>query len=187
MTKTNLDANAWIQAAFRALTRGGPQAIKAEAIARELGVSKGSFYWHFKNVGALKTQMLQHWRREATDSIIEALETDGTSAAERLKKLVEVSTGSADEEYGGVLVEASIRDWARYDSTASETVRTVDEGRLAYLNTLFEQCGFNPAKRASSSAILYSSLIGLASLSHNGLADLRADLQFLLETLLKED
>lgn len=187
MTKTNLDANAWIQAAFRALTSGGPQAIKAEAIARELGVSKGSFYWHFKNVGALKIQMLQHWKREATDSIIEALETDDASAVERLRKLVEVSTGSADKDYGGVLVEAAIRDWARYDTSAAETVRTVDEGRLAYLNTLFEQCGFTPAKSVSNSASLYGALIGLASLSHNGLADLRADLGFLLETLLKAD
>ncbi|WP_163317770.1 TetR family transcriptional regulator, partial [Enterobacter hormaechei] len=47
-TRKTLSAEDWISAAFRALSQGGAQAIRAEAIARDLKVSKGSFYWHFR-------------------------------------------------------------------------------------------------------------------------------------------
>lgn len=67
MAKRNsLTTDDWIRAGFRALTSGGPQAIKVEAIARRLHVSKGSFYWHFKDLSALQGAMLAHWLHSAT-------------------------------------------------------------------------------------------------------------------------
>lgn len=186
MSRNTLTANAWIEAAFRALTLGGPQAIRAEAIARNLNVSKGSFYWHFANVDALKSQMLQHWKMEATDNIILALEENTMSPDDRLRQLVEVATGEANARYGGVMAEAAIRDWARYDTLAAQTVKAVDVERLDYLNLLFMQCNKKPTTSRTSSVVLYGALIGIGSLSHSGLADLRGDLTGLLETLLNE-
>lgn len=184
MGRETLTVPTWIEAAFRALTIGGPQAIRAEAIARELKVSKGSFYWHFKNVDALKSQMLQRWQDEATHSIIETLEGRDVPAADKLRKLVEVATGDGNVPYGGVLAEAAIRDWARYDDRAAATVKAVDTQRLNYLSTLFEQCGAKPPMIRTNSAILYAALIGLEPLSHAELVDLRGDLNYLLETLI---
>jgi AcrR family transcriptional regulator len=186
MTRNTLTTNAWIEAAFRALTIGGPQAIRAEAIARNLNVSKGSFYWHFANVDALKRQMLQHWKMEATDNIIVVLKERAMSPADRLRQLVEVATGEANAQYGGVMAEAAIRDWARCDALAAQTVKTVDVERLDYLDVLFAQCSKTPTSSRTNSVILYGALIGIGSLSHSGLADLRGDLTGLLEALLNE-
>jgi len=184
MTKEKLTAQAWIEAAFQALTKGGPQAIRAEAIARDLNVSKGSFYWHFENVGALQTQMLSHWKDAATDSIISALEGNDLSSANKLRKLVGLATGDGNVPYGGALVEAAIRDWGRYNAEVAETVGAVDAGRLTYLRGLFAQCSKSETDAQRFAAILYGALIGLEQLSHGGLADLRDNLDALLETLL---
>lgn len=184
MTKSTLSATDWIEAAFRALTVGGLQAVRAEAIARDLKVSKGSFYWHFANVDALKSQMLEHWKQRATHSIISSLESNEMSASDRLRALIDVATGDADARYGGVMAEAAIRDWAKYEPLASATLKAVDVERLDYLCGLFEQSGANPATSRTNSTILYGALIGLGALSHNGLADLKNDLSNLLEALL---
>ncbi|HGG65918.1 MAG TPA: TetR/AcrR family transcriptional regulator, partial [Rhodobacteraceae bacterium] len=90
--KQRLSPTDWIQAAFRALTAGGPQAIRAEAIARALKVSKGSFYWHFKDVHALKQAMLDHWQQVATQDVIDLVESGAANAKARLQLLVSVST-----------------------------------------------------------------------------------------------
>ena len=182
--KKDLTPDAWIKAGFRALTKGGHQAIRAEALARDLKASKGSFYWHFGDVASLEMHMLQQWKAEASEASIAAVESRGGSGADKLRYLVEIVTGDANETYGGLLVEAAIRDWARYNERAAAMVNEVNILRIGYLETLFKQCGANPAVARTNSVILYSALIGMEALTHAGLADLRKDLRSLLETLL---
>ncbi|MES0809684.1 TetR/AcrR family transcriptional regulator [Roseibium sp. SCPC15] len=182
--KTPLSAIDWIQAAFRALAKGGPQAIRAEAIARDLKVSKGSFYWHFKDVPALKKAMLDHWQRKATEAIIQLVDNSGENSAGRLYLLVEVATNTDTSAYGGVNVEAAIRDWGRYDEHAYEAVKTVDEKRLHYVTELFSSCSVPEPQCKRFSRLLYSSLIGLEALSGNTKADRKDDLLQLLDVLL---
>lgn len=182
--KDSLSQADWIRAGFRALTAGGPQAIRAEAIARELGVSKGSFYWHFKDVPALKTAMLEHWMDVATKQIITTVEYSRLDAAEQLRLLVRIATGGRDDAYGGPLVEAAIRDWARYDGAAAATLSSVDRLRLEFLRKLFSLRGEDHVSANRSANILYAALIGLEQLSHHQLAEARADLSALLEILL---
>ena len=174
----------WITASFRALTKGGPQAIRAEAIARSLKVSKGSFYWHFADVPALKTAMLAHWSQVATNDIIEMLNIDAKNAAERLRLLVQVSTASNASKYGGLLAEAAIRDWARYDNAASQALNSVDKRRIEFVKTQFASHGMTDTQSSQCANILYAALIGLEHLSHQGLAKHNQDLAALLDILL---
>ncbi len=183
-TKKDLSPDAWIKAGFRALTKGGHQAIRAEALARDLNASKGSFYWHFGDVATLEAQMLQQWKAEASQSIIAIVESQGGGGPDKLRRLVEITSGDANEPYGGLLVEAAIRDWARYNELVAAMVNDVNIIRLDYLKTLFGQCGANPTVSRTHAVVLYSALIGMEALTHAGLADLRRDLSDLLETLL---
>ena len=123
--KNTLTPQDWIKAGFRALTRGGPQAIRAEAIARDLKVSKGSFYWHFKDIPAYEAAMLLHWRDEATEAIINAVDAKSGSTQNQLRLLVHISATQNEDAYGGNLAEAAIRDWGRYGPLAQETVKAV--------------------------------------------------------------
>ncbi len=185
MTKATLSSDDWIKAAFRALSSGGVQAIRAEAIARDLKVSKGSFYWHFKDVPDLKAQMLAHWAGQATDAIIADVEDAGGSGQERLRRLVDEATGDRNLAYGGVPAEGAIREWARYDGAAAEVLKAVDERRLAYVALLLARCGHSPASSRSGANILYGGLIGLEALASGELVDLRAEMHALLSALLE--
>lgn len=185
MQQEKLSVDDWIKAAFRALTKGGPSAIKAEAIARDLGVSKGSFYWHFANVPTLKTNMMSHWEKEATQAIISELDGASDEPQDKLKRLILISTSGLDTPYGGPMVEAAIRDWARYDSSVSSVVKKVDATRINYVEGLFQQNGLLKKQSKINARILYSSLIGLQILSANDLVNPRKDLSELLAILLE--
>ncbi|WP_428542181.1 TetR/AcrR family transcriptional regulator [Profundibacter sp.] len=183
--KHRLSPTDWIQAAFRALTTGGPQAIRAESIARALKVSKGSFYWHFKDVPALKQTMLDHWQQVATQDVIDLVESGASDAKARLQLLMHISTALPNDAYGGDLAEAAIRDWARYDTAAANAVKAIDVQRLKFVETQFCALGFNPQQSKQRATILYAALIGLHQLSHHDLANPASDLPALLDHLLK--
>ena len=86
--KNSLEPEDWIKGGFRALASGGEQAIRIEAIAREMKVSKGSFYWHFKNLATLKKDMLEHWAKLATFDIIADLSGPEISPTKQLKLII---------------------------------------------------------------------------------------------------
>ncbi|MCF6363648.1 MAG: TetR/AcrR family transcriptional regulator [Gammaproteobacteria bacterium] len=184
-TKVALTPEDWVKAGFRALSVGGPQAIKVEAIAKALKVSKGSFYWHFKDVSALKTDMLRHWLQVATHDIISDVAGDEPGPKEQLRRLVDIATGKKNEPYGGAQAEAAIRDWARYDENAAATLKTVDATRRQFLSALFEKSGVPPAQCTSYANILYAALIGLEQLSLTGVLERKNDLSALLALLLR--
>ncbi len=156
----------WLAAAFRALTEHGPTAIKAESLARDLSVSKGSFYWHFKDVAALKSAMIALWLEEGTRSVIEELQSTAAPATQRLRRLVEISTSDRSQPYGGAKLESAIRDWARYDRAVRAAVEQTDRNRLSYLEQLFRDAGASQRQSREKSGLLYAALIGLEEISY---------------------
>ena len=180
-----LTATDWINAALRALRRGGVQAVRAEAIARDLKVSKGSFYWHFKDVKALKEAMLRHWSQHATEDVIGRVDASGDSGAGRLRRLVELATSPGPQDEAAV--EQAIRDWSRHEPAAADAVREVDQRRCAYVAALFVATGMGPRDSAVSAELLYGGLIGLGYLGAARITDRRPALMLLLHLLLSSD
>jgi len=179
-----LNADDWISAGFRALTLGGPQAIKIEQIAVDLKVSKGSFYWHFKNLQAYKQAMLDYWQQRGTAQVIAQVDTKNVTPKERLADLIATATEPNRAAVGGRQAEAAIRDWARYDKNVAATIHKIEQTRLEYVAALFEQTGQNQPRAARSARLLYATLIGLESL-HSPHGDfMREDLRELLENLI---
>jgi AcrR family transcriptional regulator len=123
----------WIDAGLRALaTGGGPDAVRVEALAKSLGVTRGGFYGQFKNRGALLDAMLDSWERTATDEVYEQVERRGGSARTKVRR-----AGALTFSSELLPIELAIRDWARHDSTVAERVRRVDNRRMQYLRELF--------------------------------------------------
>ena len=183
-TKKRLTKLDWIRAAFRALTKGGPQAIKAETIARDLKVSKGSFYWHFKDVPSLRLAMIGHWQQAATGAVIEALEDSNTPAETRLHRLMTLATSDQVTPYGGPMAEAAIRDWARYDNMVQTAVSDVDQQRINYVKDLFVELRHSEMNAQSNANLLYGALIGLLQLSNLGGLNPQDELLNLLDRML---
>src|SRR5919197_670846 len=86
----------WIEEGLRALAAGGPDAVRIEALARALGVTKGGFYWHFDDRRALLEEMLDRWERLGVDEVIERVESGGGDARAKLRRLFALGTSSED-------------------------------------------------------------------------------------------
>ena len=182
-SKKTLSKDDWIQAASRALTSGGHQAVKVEQIARALKVSKGSFYWHFKNADDLKQMMLKKWVEIGTKEIIRNAEKLKLSPQEKLLALGAMITTHRDEEfgsYGGVLAEAAFRDWSRFDKDVAKVSKKINKTRLNYIASLFSDLGLNKKESQLNSEIVYSALIGLEFLDQQGLAKMNTNMRALI-------
>ena len=169
--KTQLSADDWIKAAFRALSAGGVQAIRAEAIARDLKTTKGSFYWHFRDVPALKQAMLETWSKRATEDVIAINEGSSGDATARLQDLIALVTSERSAEYGGVRAEAAIREWARVDAEVASVAQNVDRRRLDYLQSVVSEIGYDGAGASEMARLLYGGLIGLEYLEAQDFGD----------------
>jgi AcrR family transcriptional regulator len=127
----------WIEEGLRALAAGGPEAVRIEALAQALGVSKGGFYGYFADRGALLTEMLGTWEREVAEGVIEQVESGGGDGRARLQRLFALAATSRDGPVRGTATELAIRDWARRDEAVATRLRRVDNRRMEYLRSLF--------------------------------------------------
>lgn len=127
----------WIEEGLRALADGGPDAVRIEALAQALGVSKGGFYGYFRNRDALLEEMLDTWEHEVADAVIERIESGGGDARTRLDRLFTFVSESADGPVRGTAVDLAVRDWARRDPAVAARLRRVDNRRMDYLRGLF--------------------------------------------------
>jgi AcrR family transcriptional regulator len=133
MPLTRTPRNRWIDEGLRALAAGGPDAVRIEPLARALGVTKGGFYWHFDDRGALLGEMLDTWERASIDEVIERVEGEGGDARARLRRLSALAS-SSDEL---LAIDLAVRDWSRRDPAVAARLRRVDNRRMTYLRSLF--------------------------------------------------
>ena len=126
---------AWIDAGLRALSAGGPDAVRIEPLARVLGVTKGGFYWHFDDRDGLLDAMLDTWERMVIDDVIDRVEGDGGDARAKLRRLFALAAARRDF----VAVELAVRDLARRDKAAAQRLQRVDNRRMGYLRSQFRE------------------------------------------------
>lgn len=184
--KKNLTQLDWLQAGFRALSIHGPQALKAEPLAKTLKVSKGSFYWHFSDIADFKTAMISHWKTKATADVITAIESGTSDPADKLYALAHRSTAQTHAAYGGAASESAIRDWARYEADIARVVAEIDLRRLTFTESLFRASGQEKPRAQQSARLLYAALIGLDTLASANKNTSRQNLSHLVTLLLKQ-
>jgi AcrR family transcriptional regulator len=128
---------AWIDAALQALAAGGPDAVRVEALAVSLGVSKGGFYWHFAGRQALLEEMLDTWEKAVVDDVIARVESQPADSRAKLRQLFELASSTDVLAADLLAVELALRDWSRHDSDVAERLSRVDNRRMAYMRSLF--------------------------------------------------
>jgi AcrR family transcriptional regulator len=156
--KTRLAAETWVDAALTMIGREGIAALSVEALAAELGVTKGSFYWHYANRDALIVAALQRWEELATRAVIAAAEQGG-DARERLALLLEIVVRPIPED----AIEAAIVT-TRGDPLVSPILHRVGEQRRAYLTSIFRDLGFSRAVAARRAYTVYAAYLGMIQL-----------------------
>jgi AcrR family transcriptional regulator len=133
MSSPRLSQIDWINAGFRALVEGGVQALRVEPVARQMGTTKGSFYWHFKGPEEWHCAMLDYFEQLGFAEVVERLTALPPGAA-RLRALARIAVQEGREpEYGGAAAEMALRDWARFNAMAAKALARVDARREAYV------------------------------------------------------
>jgi AcrR family transcriptional regulator len=133
---TPLQSQDWIRAASVRFSQDGVEAVRIELLARDLGVSKGSFYWHFRDREDLLNSVLAEWEREEIAWLHEAF-TYQRSPAARWAKFVE---RAADPQRGRF--EAALRGWARRDERVSTRVASIEKERAIHIAGVLREVGF---------------------------------------------
>jgi AcrR family transcriptional regulator len=132
----------WARAAIEVMIDGSVEQVRVEGLARELNVSKGSFYWHFRNRDDLLGAVLEIWTEEATLSVDERVLRRAATPAERLLLFLRLPLNSKRALKASYL-ELAILDWARRSRMAEDAVAKVDQLRVDQLARQFAQLGFN--------------------------------------------
>lgn len=161
-----LTASDWAEAALQLIAEAGLRAVTVSALAARLGVTKGSFYWHFQGREELLAAALARWERRATEEAVQALDAipdyrrrlelifDASSQPPRARSLYASLAANADEP----VVKAIL---AR-----------VGAARVDYLDTCYRKVGLPPAEARARAVFAYAAYRGLLQLAHESPASL---------------
>jgi AcrR family transcriptional regulator len=152
--KDRLTKSDWIAHGLRTLANEGPNALKIGPMSTKLKVSRGSFYWHFRDIADFRSQILQSWQERMTDQVIQQI--DGTAEPDRLKHLAKRAFIEKPR------LDRAIRAWAAEDEDVAAIVASVDARRVAYIAKLLYAAGVEGRRALSRAAFMYWAYLGQA-------------------------
>jgi len=154
-----LSADDWAQAALDLIAETGVQAVAVEPLARRLGVTKGSFYWHFPSRDALLQAALERWENVEQEALFGALEKM-PDARERLRALFNMV---AREYKSHVIYSALLK--AQDHATVNPVIERVSKRRLDYLTASFRQAGLGREDAQHRARLTYAAYVGFLQLN----------------------
>jgi AcrR family transcriptional regulator len=154
-----LSAEDWADAALWSLANG-VEALSVERLARGLGVTKGGFYWHYKDRADVLQAALSRWEELATTQVIQWLEAL-PDPRERLRRLLSLTF----EQGAQGRIEVALVAGASADPRIQPVLARVSQRRIDYVTRLYTSLGL-PARDARKWALqAYSTYVGLLHLS----------------------
>ena len=174
-TRTQLDPDRWVEVAIDLLAKEGVSGLRVEVLAKRCGVTKGSFYWHFKDRQALLDAVLEQWKLGRIRDIEKTTAVTPGNERDQLHYAIEVYGASRNRK--GMSIELAVRDWARHDAQAAAIVEAVDLYRLECTRKLFVAAGMTDAEAKSRSLLLYACVFGLSLMHYTHFDDNLADLK----------
>ena len=180
-----LDRSGWIEAAIEVLAEQGVQGMRIEVLAKNFGVTKGSFYWHFKDRQDLIDGVLDTWRDGRIRDIDKQTGASPGSEREQLLHLIDVYGATRNRK--GISIELAVREWARRDAQAAAIVEEVDTWRLECTRKLFVRRGLSDAEAKSRSLLLYAYVFGQSLMAGERYDPAVGDLKrWIAELIVKE-
>ncbi|WP_433323612.1 TetR/AcrR family transcriptional regulator [Spirillospora sp. CA-294931] len=147
----------WIDAGLRILETEGAPAVTIERLTERLGLSKGSFYHHFKGMPAFRTALLERFEADYTTAYIDVVELGPERPA--IRKIHDLIELVATDDPSSAL-EVAVRAWAQQDPEVRVTQERIDRTRLDYVQWLWEELTGEPVESARLARLCYLILIG---------------------------
>jgi len=164
-----LTAADWDKAALQLIAEAGLGALTVEALAARLGVTKGSFYWHFKGRAELLTAALDRWEQRATTEALAGLSAV-TDPGQRLHLMLDATTQSPrSRSLYAALAEAA------GDPIVKRVLNRVASARIEYLEACYRELGFEQPQAKAKAVLVYAAYRGLLQVAHEAPAVLPTD------------
>jgi AcrR family transcriptional regulator len=144
----------WLMIGIETLIDQGIESVRVDPLAKLLKVTRGSFYWHFKNRDELLEGILLEWEARNTQSVIDRLEGLDNDPNAKLLSLFAIAAADDDR------LEKAVRVWSFSDTRAADAIARVDRQRLDYLESLFSQLGFSAIDAKVRAQVVYSIRLG---------------------------
>ena len=155
-----LSKDVWLKHTLRTLGEVGVANIQIESLARDLNVTKGSFYWHFRDKDSLLSDALSYWYETATRIIGRAANRSFTDPMDRLQYLFSLALNRRYDVPGGP-VERALQEWARISEAASEITQRVDQERIRLISEAYIELGKSEADARRTATLALGQIIGL--------------------------
>jgi AcrR family transcriptional regulator len=143
----------WLKHGMKVLAEEGFGALKADLMAKSLQVSRGSFYWHFKDLHAFHAALLEDWHTRATQQVIDWLEQTA-EGSQRLNLLVQSAWKVSNR------LERAMRAWATHSAEIATRLEAIDAQRIDYIAGLLESAGLNPNQARARAFFIASAYLG---------------------------
>ncbi|MDH3023652.1 TetR/AcrR family transcriptional regulator [Gordonia alkanivorans] len=168
---SRLRATDWVDAALVLLTAedGGEHGVTISRLCRTLGVTKGSFYWHFRDLDALWEAMAVRWQKENRRRITDV---DELSEMPPDGRLIALSTMLIGKDH--LTVERAIRSRARSNANIADTVRNIDTEIFQAVEAIVGEFAMGPGQARLLSGVLVYAGIGYIH-GHEGLPTISPD------------
>jgi AcrR family transcriptional regulator len=175
LVSDRLTKSEWLRHGLRTLALKGLGALKVGPMAAKLNVSRGSFYWHFRDIEDFRSQLLQSWQEISTDQIIDELDKRPGDPG-RLRDLMHRAFSRQRN------LDRAVRAWAAQDKNVANIVAAVDSRRIARVARLLVEAGVDGERAAHRAAFIYWAFLGQsavmdqrhASIPSDGLTDIVA-------------
>jgi AcrR family transcriptional regulator len=181
--RRTLSPESWIEAATEVLVDHDIGDVRIDVLATRLGVTRGSFYWHFRDRDDLLQRLLMAWSERTTRQLTERLASAHSDPRQQIRDLISLPfRGRAATR--GARIELAIRAWARRDEAAKRAVDASDRRRLDYHEQLFVALGFPMPHAKQSAFILYGYEVAESMLHGQGAPGNKKDRAALIEQLI---
>lgn len=179
--KEQLSRDDWLDAAASAIAEGGFDNLRVLLLAKKLGVTRGSFYWHFKDHQDLVVSFLQRWRERRLAELAN-LRPIGNDVEEETRRIMQLLLSDSERHLWRMRIELAVRDLARRDKLAAQIVAEVDKARLERNIQLLTRIVDDPAGAADMALLLYVATVGAQLITSGSMDD--ADTASRIERLI---
>ena len=157
---TKLSRDDWLDAAFQAVVEGGFDQVRVLVLAHTLGVTRGSFYWHFADIAGYRAALIEAWAEQRGAELAVHREVVDLAPRERLSRLMAAVVSPQHWR-----LERAMREWARTDESVAAGVGAADRRVLRTVRQAFVDLGFDPDEADLRARTTFAAGIGFLQLT----------------------
>ncbi|MFZ1344041.1 TetR/AcrR family transcriptional regulator [Thiothrix eikelboomii] len=158
--RASLERQDWIKAAYTVLTQEGVERVRVLTLAEKLGITRGSFYWHFKSRNELLQALIEVWQQKNTGELLAAC----ASSQDFTDRMLAIADCWTNENLFDPALDAAMRNWGHHDANICQLVHEEDQKRLNAFQTMFKEHGCQHTEAMIRARVFYFTQVGYYAL-----------------------